>query len=381
MKRILSCIIILFTAAAQIPAQDYYSSNRFSLRIMPVYENWNVMNNAVFSEFTNSVSMGYYATRDSRISLSTKYASVGGDLNKLNGFSDSQISFMQSLTKYNLILSLGINLPSGKTKLTDNQYQTLKIISQGLFGLRTPDFGQGTNFILGATWVHQVSDNFVIGFGLSYQIKSSYQPLQAYSWKYKPANEVSVTGGFDLKLQGTQTLTGDATGIFYGNDKMNGNDVFSSGSRTLLDVMYKKYFGYNKFSALLFYSIVSEKYYDQNVFSDINILNNLTPTEIQLLYSQVDNVKLNPNRLYLRAAFDQRFSQSFSMGYGLFASVFEKTVSFFSGYTLYGLMLTPDLTISPSVAVPFLLKFSRGSAANKPDIQSFTVGAGISLSL
>ena len=381
MKRILSCIIILFTAAAQISAQDYYSSNSFSLSIMPVYENWNVLNNSVFSEITNSVSMNYYASRDSRISFATKYASVGGDLNKLNGFSDSQISFAQSLTKYNLILRLGINLPSGKTKLTTNQYQTLKIISQGLFGLRTPDFGQGTNFILGATWVHQVSDNFVIGLGLSYQIKTEYQPLQEYSWKYKPANEISVTGGFDLKFPGTQTLTGDATGIFYGNDKMNGNEVFSSGSRTLLDLMYKKYIGYNKFSAMLFYSIVSEKYYFQNVFSDINILNNLTPTEIQLLYSQVDNVKLNPNRLYMRAAFDQRLTPSISMGYGLFASVFEKTVSFFSGYTVYGLMLTPDFKISPSVNIPLLLKYSRGSAANKPDLQNYTVGAGISLSL
>ncbi len=380
MKRLLYGIIILITAAVQISAQDYYSASRFSLSIMPVYENWNVLNNSKFSEFTNSVSLGYNTWRDGRVSFATKYASVGGDLNRLNGFSDSQLSLRQNLTKYNLIFSVGVNIPSGRTKLTNSQYQTLRIISQGLFGMRTPDFGQGTNFILGATWVHPVSDNFVIGLGLSYQIKTQYQPLQDYSGKYKPANEISATGGFDLKFPGTQTLTGDITGIFYGNDKMDGNDVFSSGSRTLIDLMYKKYFGYNRFSAMMFYSIVTEKYFDQNIFSDVNILNNLTPVDVQLLYSLVNNVKLNPNQLYLRAAFDQRFSTGFSMGYGVFMSSFEKTISYFSGYTVFGLMVTPTIKFSPSVSIPFLFKYSTGSASNKPNVQNFTIGAGINLS-
>ena len=381
MKRFLYGLIILIATTADISAQDYYNESRFSLSIMPVYENWNVLNNSKFSEFTNIVSLGYNTWRDGRVSFATKYASVSGDLNRLNGFSDSQLSIRQNLTKYNLIFSFGVNIPSGRTKLTNSQYQTLKIISQGLFGMRTPDFGQGTNFILGATWVHPISDDFVIGLGLSYQIKTQYQPLLDYSGKYKPANEISATGGFDLKFPGTQTLTGDITGIFYGNDKMDGNNVFSSGSRTLIDLMYKKYFGYNRFSAMMFYSIVSEKYYDQNIFSDINILNNLTPVDVQLLYSLVNNVKLNPNQLYLRAAFDQRFSTGFSMGYGIFMSSFEKTISYFSGYTIFGLMVTPEIKVSPSVSIPFLFKYSAGSASDKPKIQSFTIGAGINLSL
>lgn len=379
MKRPIFIIIILL-AAVRVSAQDYYNSNRFSLRFMPVYQSWKVMGNSAFSEFTNSLSLGYYTSNNGRLSFSTKYASVGGDLNSLKGFSDSQLSFRQSLPDYNLIFSIGLNLPSGRTKLTNNQYQTLKIISQGLFSLNTPVFGQGTNVILGVTWVHQMSDNFVIGLGLSYQIKSSYQPLQDYSEKYKPANEVSVTGGFDLKLPNTQTLTGDITAIFYGNDQMNGNDVFSSGSRTMLDLMYKKYIGYNMFSATAFYSIVSEKYFDQNVFSDINILNNLSAADVQLLYSLVDNVKLNPNQFYIRAGFDQRFTPLFSLGYGIFLSAYEKTISYFSGYTLYGLMVTPSFKLSPSVTVPVLLKYARGGAGNKPSIQNFTIGAGINLS-
>ena len=232
--------------------------------------------------------------------------------------------------------------------------------------MRTPNFGEGTNVILGVSWIHQLSDNYVAGLGASYQIKSEYQPLSGYTDKYKPANEISVTGGIDIKLSETQTLTGDIMSVFFGNDKVNGNEVFSSGNTTVVDAVYKQYFGFNGLTAVLLYNIISEKYFEDNMFS-----NNIT--------SSIESLKLNPNKLYMGVNFNQRFSYKYSLNYGIFLSLFEKTASFFSDYTLYGFSINPNIKVSSELSIPVILKYSRGSAPNKPDISSFNFAAGINI--
>jgi hypothetical protein len=357
--------IIFFTGVNY--SQDYYTgTNQFTGRILPVYETWSIKGSTKFSEFTNIISLGYYPSHNTSLSFTTKYASVGGDLNNLNGLSDSQISMRQSFSKYNLVLNAGINLPSGKTKLSPNQFETVRFISQDLFGMRTPNFGQGTNMILGVSWIHPLSDNYVAGLGVSYQLKTEYQPLSDFSEKYKPANEISFTGGLDIKLSDTQTLTGDIMSVFFGNDKINGNEVFSSGSMTVIDAVYKQYFGFNGLSAILLYSIVSEKYFEDNIFS-----NSIT--------SAIESLKLNPNKFYIGVNFNQRFNSKYSLNYGIFTSIYEKTASFFSDYTVYGLNVSPNVKVSSQLSIPVILKYSMGSAPNKPDVSSFTFGAGINL--
>lgn len=366
MKLSLFCSIILLISI-QTFSQDYYSgTNQFSVHIFPVLESWSIKDNTSFSEFTNIVSLGYFPSHNTTLTLNTKFASVGGELNNLNGLSDSQISLKQSISKYNLIINAGINLPTGKTKLAANQFESVRFISQDLFGMRTPNFGQGTNIILGVSWIHQLSDDYVIGFGTSYQIKTEYQPLSNFTEKYKPANEISFTGGLDIKLSNTQTLSGDVMSVFYGNDKINGKDVFSSGSRTVVDAVYKQYFGFNGLSVATLYSIVSEKYFEDNVFS-----NNVT--------SALESLKLNPNKFYIGVNFNQRVSPEYSFNYGIFTSIYEKTASFFSDYIVYGISVSPNFRISQQFNIPVIIKYSRGSASNKPDISSFTFGLGVNM--
>ena len=368
MKIFLISIFLLFICFTEISYPQYYYSgtNQFTVNIMPVFETWSIKGSTHFSEFSNIVSLGYYPSHNTSLSFRTKYASVGGDLNNLNGLSDSKISVKQSLSKYNLIIAAGINIPSGKTKLSANQFETVRFISQDLFGMRTPNFGEGTNVILGITWIHKLSDNYVAGFGASYQVKTEYQPLSGFTDKYKPANEISLTGGIDIKLSDTQTLTGDIMSVFFGNDKVNGSEVFSSGNRTVIDAVYKQYFGFNGLSATLLYSIISEKYFEDKLFS-----NNFT--------SSIESLKLNPNKFYMGLNFNQRFSNKYSLSYGIFMNIFEKTASFFSDYTLYGFNITPNIKVSSELNIPVILKYSRGSAPGKPDISSFTIGAGIGI--
>ena len=272
--------------------------------------------------------------------LSSKYASVQGDVNDLSGLSDIQLLAKHTLPKINLSLNGGINIPSGKTKLNQEEFLTSQVISRDLFNLKTPGFGQGTNIFFGATWFNALSDNFVIGTGLSYQIKGEYQPLKENPAKYKPSNEISATAGFDMKINQTSTLTGDITGIFYGTDELDGEKIFSSGARIISDLMYRKYFGFDYLSIFALY---------RNIGLD----------ELQGIYAVLNNEKVNPNQFYINLSYSQKLSSNVKLGYELFSTIFEKTVSFFSGYKLFGIGVNPEFMVSSNLRIPVFLKYSN----------------------
>ena len=364
MNRFLFFIILTFTITGSIGfAQDIYSEKpAASFSIMPVYENWSASDTTGFSEFSSIINIGLNPFVNTSLGLVTRYASVGGDVSSLSGLSDIQLTIRQRLPDQNLTFDGGVNIPSGKTKLNTDEFITSRIISQELFSLRTSNFGQGLNAFLGVTWLYPFSDAVVGGLGLSYQLKSEYQPLASISDKYTPSNELSVTAGLDIKLSETQTITGDFTGIFYGSDKLNGKEIFSSGNRLIFNAMYRQFFGFNYLSFYLLY---------RNVALD----------QLKGQYAVLDNEKITPNEIYVGASFNHRISPQFSAGYGIFTSIYEKTAGYFSGYTLYGLSLTPNFKISSSFSIPVYLKYAIGSAADKTDLTNYEVGAGIKVNL
>jgi hypothetical protein len=300
--------------------------------------------------------------RSSSIAVSSRYASVNGDVSSLHGLSDMQFIISHKLEKYNLVFNAGLNIPSGKTKLNTDEFITSRIISQNLFNLKTPNFGQGMNVFLGATWTYPPSDKLVLGTGLSYQIKSKYQPLDTVSMKYQPSNEVSATAGFDYKFNEFSTLTTDITAVFYGSDKVDNVKIFSAGDRAVFSSVYKKFFGYNLLSVLLVYRFIS---------SDKLAVNN----------PFIENEKFNPNQFYMGTVFTHRISGNVILKYGAALSLFEKTASPFSGYTLFNISLSPEFKLSPEIRIPVILSFASGSAKDKPGIKNYEIGAGIKISL
>jgi hypothetical protein len=368
MKRVLWFFgLIILLIPCYIYSQDIYSEQPVaSISLMPVYESWSINDSSGFSEFSNIISLGYNPLKNTSFGLVTRYASVSADIgslnNSLSGLSDLQLIVKHRLPDENLIFNGGINIPSGKTKLNPEEFIISQTISQELFSLHTPNFGQGLNAFLGATWFHPLSDNVVIGAGISYQIKSEYQPLADLSEKYTPSNEISVTGGLDIKMSETQTITGNLTGIFYGSDKLDGNEIFSSGNRIIFNSRYRQYFNFNILTIYLLYR-------------------NVGIAQLKGEYAVLDNEKITPNQVYIGASFNQRFNSGFSLGYGIFTSIYEKTAGYFSGYTLYGASLSPQFTISQSFSIPVFLKYAFGSAKDKTDLTNFEVSAGIKFNL
>jgi hypothetical protein len=360
--KIITAFIFSLLIISTIQSQDRSALRTFSLNIMPYYESWSIESDSGFSEFTNIISAAYFAGRNTRFSLSTRYASVGGDVAGLNGLSDTQVLFSQKIPDYNIVFDAGLNIPSGKTKLKQDEFTTSRLISQNLFNLRTSGFGQGLNIHAGFSWTKPLSDKVVAGAGLSYQIKNEYQPLDSPAVKYSPSNELSLTAGFDIKLNETSTLTGDVTGIIYGSDKADGEEIFSSGSRIITSLLYRQYFGYNILSLHMMYRVIG--------LDELNDLSGLTETE-----------KINPNQFYSGVFFRHRISSGFNLTYGLTGIFYEETSLHFSGYSMFGLSLSPEFRLSDQLQILIFLRYSFGNADNKPGLNSFEIGTGLRLSM
>lgn len=362
MKRILLNLVFTILTINGISFSQKYSGDikPFSLDFLSVYEGRMLNDSTKFSEFTNSIWINYFFNKDTKVALTSRYASVGGDLNSLNGLSDTQMLLNHSFAEQNIGIEGGINIPSGKTKLTDDEFLTSRIISQNIFAMNTSNFGQGLNAFLGFTWTNPVSEQVVLGAGLSYQLKSEYQPLENISDKYSPSNEISVSGGLDIKLTEVSTLTGDITGIFYGSDELNGEKVFTAGNRFIFNTLYKHHLGYDALSVNLLYRLMSVD-------------------KIEGASEILDDEKVNPNQLYAALSYFQRINSGFSINYSAFMSLYEETISYYSGYTMFGVMLTPEFRISPQIRIPVILRFSTASADDKPTFTNFDIGSGIKI--
>lgn len=336
------------------------NKNAFLMEITSTYEGRTLNDSTDFSELTNLLALKYFIGKDTRFSLAARYAMVGGDIDELSGFSDTQLLITQYFANRKFGIEAGVNIPSGKTELTEDEFLSSRVISQNIFGVNTSSFGQGLNAFLGLTFNQQVSDNFILGAGISYQLKNEYQPLKDINDKYLPSDEISATLGFDSKLSEFSTLSMDVTGIFYQSDKLNGEKVFTAGNRFIFNSLFRQYFGRNVFFINLLYRLISVD-------------------KIEGAPDILDNEKNNPNQFYGSLGYFHNINTSFSINYTAFVSLYQETNSFYSGYTMFGLRLSPEFRISKNLRLPLLVRYSTASASDKPTLTHFDVGGGIKL--
>jgi hypothetical protein len=336
------------------------------IQVLPYYQSWKIDNTQAnkgtenISQLSSILSINYPFSRELALSFRGAYAQVSGDVYNLNGFCDSQFAMKYRLFKYNLVLDAGINVPNGKEKLSADEFNTSRIISQNILQMHVPNLGQGLNFYAGTAWAYPLSDNVVIGLGASYQIRGEYQPGANDPMKYHPSNEFLLTGGLDYLLTNNSSVSLDIMGIFYGSDKVNDQEIFSAGRRVIANLIYRYTFKYN-----LLYFIIH--YRDQAI------------DELKGTLASSENEKVNPNLLSLSANYQQRISRIINLTYSASIRIFEQTASPFSGYTIYSLSLEPKFKLSSRVELPVILKYYNGTNEAKRKLSGFDTGIGLRL--
>ena len=187
--------------------------------------------------------------RSSGISLRASPATVNGqNLTPISGLSDAQLqlSHAATLRGSSFVWSLGLNLPSGKRALTQEELATTVQLSRNFFDFRTPAFGQGLNVSPGVTWAFPAGDLLVLGIGVAYQYKGGFKPLEGMDESYQPGSEILITGGVDVRIAQGAAISGDVTYTRYGTDKIGSEAVFESGDRVVATVQLLRHQGFDE---------------------------------------------------------------------------------------------------------------------------------------
>jgi hypothetical protein len=112
-----------------------------------------------------------------------------------------------------------------------------------VFRFRLPVFGQGLAVKIGAGMALPMGPNAVFGAGIHYISRGEFNPIDVDSIKYKAGDETSVSAGVDLKVGANAKWTVNLNYTLYGKDKLNGEEVFGSGEKLLVNTSFASKLG------------------------------------------------------------------------------------------------------------------------------------------
>ena len=354
---IVTFIVVLINTA--IAEDAYIIRQKGSIKIMTMNQSWKNAEGSRFSELSFPVQVYLPFSRKVSLSIRSSRASAGGDeLEKISGFNDTQCIINYHLEESNIVLNLSANLPTGKKEFNFEEFQTSYLLSYNHFNFQVPNFGQGLNISFGVTKAIPTSENLVLGFGASYQLKGEYKLFEDMSQAYDPGDELLITGGFDVRLSETSNLSTDVIYTHYKKDRMGGEEVFVSGNKIVLNAQFRSYSGYSELWLFGRYRSKGK--------NSLSIAGELVPEEEKSSPNQVElmghyRFPLSP-KFYLSLLFEGRF--------------YKKTVAF-QGIKIYGIGIAPQISLSPASRLVGRLKYLTGKYTGREKLRGTEIGLGI----
>lgn len=245
--RSLAVILLVMSASFAFGQDDSPDviSKQGRVRVSAGYQSWSIPDIASLSEFHFPVEAYYPLDRNAGMSVFLGGASASGlHFEDLSGITDAQVSANYYLEDRNLLLNLGIGLPTGKRELTTDEFATSIGLSNSFFNYRVPVLGQGFSVSPGITWATPLNDQTVLGLGASYQHKGGYVPVKGMK-TYKQGAELLLTGGIDYQTSEVSAVSLDLTVTVYGKDVYDDADMMKSGTKVMAAGQYKRYIGYD----------------------------------------------------------------------------------------------------------------------------------------
>ncbi|NOY78935.1 MAG: hypothetical protein GXO76_13825 [Calditrichaeota bacterium] len=188
-----------------------------------------------FTQFALPVTVIYPVRQGLSLDMTTSPAANSFAGNHLSGFSDTRFRASYLFLGDHGLLTLGLNTPTGKSTLTPEQWNLSTVTALNALNFSVPLLGAGLNVNAGVVYARKVGP-VVLGGGFSYLKKGSYRPFTSADLSYDPGDEFSFNFGVDYGEE--SRWTSDVTFTYYATDKMNGQQVFRSGVRVLIDLRH-----------------------------------------------------------------------------------------------------------------------------------------------
>jgi hypothetical protein len=242
MRRLIPLALAVSAAAfAPLPAQSILDAG---LRVGPQFLQYKLQapTNTTISEFAAPVFVLIPLTSSLSFDVGSAYAwsrveQTASDgkqtVSTISGATDTQIRGNYTVGTDFIVLTAGVNLPSGRSTVTADQQ-----LAAGLIGsdfLSFPVSNMGTGFgATGGLAIARPLGSWNVGGGASVRKSSQYDPFNqqgAPVMHYQPGDEYRVRVGLDRGV-GTGRMTLGLTYSRFGNDNLGGS-IYNTGDRVL----------------------------------------------------------------------------------------------------------------------------------------------------
>lgn len=363
MKYFLPLLLLLLPQVAHAQSASALLAGQrqpLQVTVVPVYQAYTLYEQTT-TEISVPVTLFVPIRRNWGVSVRAAWAQVSGDgVTDLSGITDAQtyVSYYQPLGKGSIVLGMGLNLPSGKQQLTQEEFATLALLSRNAYNFQTPSFGLGLGFSPSFTLAYPIGEGLAVGVGAAYQYRGGFVPLENMPDPYDPGDEILVTGGFDARLSRTVSLVADVTYTMYDIDTVGEAEVFEAGDK-LVTTVQLRHRGVRTQSWLL-------ARYRSRAKSSLAVAEGTLVEEAE---------KVLPNQADVMAGFRTVLAPSFAVGLRAEVRHFDETMALPGVQTIYGLGGTVEVIATPQLRIPARFVYQGG------DISGIEVGVGLHVRL
>jgi hypothetical protein len=244
-------LILALAAAPALGAQSIFDTGA---RIAPQFHSYDLHSpsNTTISEFALPLFVLVPIKNAFSIDVGTAFAQSRVDQTNavgvkthstVSGLTDTQVRANYTIGNDFVVLTAGVNLPTGQSTVTTRQQLAAGLIGSDFLAFPISNMGSGLGGTGGIAFARPVGQ-WNVGVGASMRKAAEYEPFDAAggpALHYQPGDEYRVRGGLD-RAYGTGRVSLGLTYSTFGNDNLAGS-IYNTGNRWLTQAAVNNTYG------------------------------------------------------------------------------------------------------------------------------------------
>jgi hypothetical protein len=145
------------------------------------------------------------------------------DSYSVSGLTDTKLRLTGRVMGDNVVVTVGLNVPTGATNLEPNELNALRVIAAPALGFQIPVLGTGGGGTAGVILARQTT-NFALAFGAAYELRRGYAPVVLVSGipapDFNPGDVFHVSVGADGTV-GEHRLNASLSTDLFSEDRLS----------------------------------------------------------------------------------------------------------------------------------------------------------------
>jgi hypothetical protein len=232
--------IVMATLAVQAGAQSVSDSE---LRLAPQFLRYRIAQpgDATISQLAVplfvTIPVGERLTFDVGTSYASSRVISAGTTSEITGLTDTEVRGNLTLGSDLVVLTAGINLPTGTSSVTPEQLAAAGLIGNDFLAFPISNMGTGLALTGGLAVARSMGD-WNVGLGGAVRRSTAYQPydIPGSTLRFQPGNEYRARVGVDRAVGAGQVAMGLTYSAFGMDDA--GGSVYNTGDRVIAQGAY-----------------------------------------------------------------------------------------------------------------------------------------------